>query len=383
MVVDTDHILKLIEEGFDSAADAEDNRTVEVLIAGRTGAGKSTLVNAVFHSELAETGMGEPVTRQTRRFTKEGSPLAITDTRGLELEHHQEIIDDLMAHVRRQADQPHPDGHIHIAWMCIPEDGRRLEEGETKLVEQLAEYMPVLGIITKARADKDVGGASFCAVVRERLRGAKDVLRVRAIPERLDDDHVLPPFGLAELAKATAELITPAMRSAFARAQKVDVDQKIAAAKKVVRVATVSAGTLGATPIPLVDAGLVPIQVVMLVSISRIFFGTAPSRTFFRSLIASLGATAGARMIVATLLKFIPGAGSVAGAIIGGSTAAGFTLGLGKVYTGTLARRYEKSGDRAPSEEDLEDLAREVKSGMGGLDLKLLVREAKHDQKET
>lgn len=382
MVVDTDYIFKLIQEGVDDATDAEDNRTVEILIAGRTGAGKSTLVNAVFHSELAETGMGKPVTRKTRRLTKEGSPLAITDTRGLELENHQEIIDDLMAHVRGQASQPRPSGHIHIAWMCIPEDGRRVEEGEIKLVEQLAEYVPVLGIITKARAD-NIHGTKFSAVVERQLRGAKSVLRVRALPECLDDGHELPPSGLAELAKATAELIPAAMRSAFARSQKVDVDQKVAEAKKVVRVAIVSAGALGATPVPLVDAGLVPIQVAMLVKISRIFFGTAPSRAFFRSLIMSVGATAGGRLIVTTLLKLIPGPGQIAGAAIGGSTAAGLTLGLGKIYTATLEKRYEKSGGKPPSGEDVEDLAREVKSAMGGLDLKLLVGEAKRDQKKT
>ncbi len=36
-----------------------------VLIAGRTGVGKSTLINAMFQGNIAETGQGRPVTQQT------------------------------------------------------------------------------------------------------------------------------------------------------------------------------------------------------------------------------------------------------------------------------------------------------------------------------
>ena len=39
---------------------------VNVLIAGCTGVGKSTLINSVFQGRLAATGQGEPVTQTTR-----------------------------------------------------------------------------------------------------------------------------------------------------------------------------------------------------------------------------------------------------------------------------------------------------------------------------
>lgn len=34
-----------------------------VLIAGGTGVGKSTLINSVFHGRMAATGQGKPVTK--------------------------------------------------------------------------------------------------------------------------------------------------------------------------------------------------------------------------------------------------------------------------------------------------------------------------------
>jgi predicted GTPase len=54
---------------------------VNLLVAGKTGVGKSTLINAVFQGNFASTGQGRPATRNTRRIKKKGVPLYIFDTR--------------------------------------------------------------------------------------------------------------------------------------------------------------------------------------------------------------------------------------------------------------------------------------------------------------
>ncbi len=43
--------------------------------------------------------------------------------------------------------------HIHLAWFCVQEDGRRVEEAEAALHNMLSGHVPLLGVITKARAD--------------------------------------------------------------------------------------------------------------------------------------------------------------------------------------------------------------------------------------
>ena len=55
-----------------------------VLICGKTGVGKSTLINAIFGKEVAATGNGVPVTLATEYFTHERLPLGVFDSQGFE-----------------------------------------------------------------------------------------------------------------------------------------------------------------------------------------------------------------------------------------------------------------------------------------------------------
>lgn len=58
---------------------------VNIMVVGKTGVGKSTLINNLFRENLALTGIGRPITKHLRRISKEGVPLVLYDTRGLEL----------------------------------------------------------------------------------------------------------------------------------------------------------------------------------------------------------------------------------------------------------------------------------------------------------
>ena len=69
---DSEDILSMIERCIREAA--REIGTVNILIAGRTGVGKSTLINEVFQGRLATTGQGKPVTKETRRVHEEGHP---------------------------------------------------------------------------------------------------------------------------------------------------------------------------------------------------------------------------------------------------------------------------------------------------------------------
>ena len=59
-------------------------------------------------------------------------------------------------------------------WLCVHDDGRRVEDAGVNLCQELAQSMPVIGVISKARND-----SGFRAEVQQLLPEAKNVVRVR------------------------------------------------------------------------------------------------------------------------------------------------------------------------------------------------------------
>jgi len=360
-MAEPEDIASMVKKAFEESI--RERGQVNVLIAGRTGVGKSTLINAIFQGRLAETGQGRPVTKTTREITKEGIPLAIWDTRGVEIAAFKETIADLERLIADRARERDSRRQIHVAWLCIHEDGRRVEEAEIELHRALATHMPVLGVITKARADH-----GFRAEAQRLLPEARNVVRVRAIAEVLDGGHSLPPMGLTDLVELTAEVIPEGLRRAFAAAQKASVQQKRSVAHGIVGVSATAAAAAGASPIPFSDwVILVPIQIGMLAGISSTF-GLELSTAFLRTLVAAAAGTTSTtivgRALVSNLLKLIPGGGTLVGGAISAATAAALTTTLGKLYIATLVALFTKSGGDAP---DPDAVAREFKSRLRGV----------------
>ena len=105
---------------------------LNVLIVGKTGVGKSTLINAVFGDAVAKTGSGKPITQEINEI-KVNPNFSIYDTKGLELKDFDATCDDITNFLEENG-KKRADEQIHIVWFCVAEPGRRIEEGEKKTV---------------------------------------------------------------------------------------------------------------------------------------------------------------------------------------------------------------------------------------------------------
>lgn len=369
MEKNSDDFASIIQKAMDEALKKRGN--VNILIAGKTGVGKSTLINAVFGQELTITGQGRYVTKKITEISKAGVPVTIVDTRGLEVAKFKETIQELEKEIQDRNSSTDPNKHIHVAWICILEGSSRVEEAESQLAEMLAKYVPTIAVITQAMANK-----SFKNTVQELLPQVRNVVRVRAKEFNFKEEgYKLPIMGLKDLVNLTMEVVPEGQKKAFVAAQAIDLDLKTYKAHGIVAAAAVAAGGIGATPVPFTDAiAIIPIQVGMLANITAVWglpLDAAFLSTVISGAITGAGATIAGQMaaragiqLLGDLLKLIPGPGSLVGGLVNGATATLLTTAFGEAYIATLYLLTKDNPDKEPTAEEIRNqFLKQLKEG--------------------
>lgn len=353
-------LISLMDKGSQFYDDLmKNNKPANILVFGKTGVGKSTLINTVFRDNLAETGVGRPVTQGIREITKSGVPLCILDSQGLELADFIKIKELLIAEVknRRGIDE---DRYIHLAWLCISDEGKRVEDAEIDLAKELTQAgLDVIVVLTKTRK---FSNNEFKDEVEKQFKGVcREVIPTRAVDESEVDDEgnasVWQIKGINDLISSSYRYIPESQKRSFANAlslkNKKSLSIKRDEANTAITIAVAAAGGIALAPIPFSDAiGLVPVQVGMILGISNIFGMNVTKDSLMPILGGLLGsgmATVAGRLFVGSILKFIPGIGSIAGGAIGAAVAGELTRRLGVTYTDILVEIVERG---APLELD-------------------------------
>ena len=312
-----------------------------IFVVGKSGVGKSTLINAVFGEKLAKTGSGSPKTQNIKEY--KSKDFSIFDTKGLELEDYDSTKAQI-AEFLAQKQTGNEDEQIHIAWLCIAESGRRIERADIELWELLQKnHIPSILVITKAEQDKDENGELFSQLVKKEFK-TEEVQRVRALQIEDDEGNLKKVKGIDMLVSKTYFLAPQAKRNAFGRKQIYDKAMQRQERKKradsIINRYTAAASTVAASPIPFSDiAILLPTQAAMIVHISSIY-DLELSLESAKKLSLAFGVVVGvgfaARAVAANLIKFIPVVGSVAGGVINAGVAGTITKLMGEAYIAYL-----------------------------------------------
>lgn len=316
----------------------QDMQPVNIIVAGKTGSGKSTLINALFREQLAATGVGQPVTQSIQKISKEGMPLTLYDTRGLELtaQAQHEVLESLAQLIRDQRAQG-PREAIHLVYYCLHAGMGRIEDYEMALIDSLADQVPVIVVLTQALSGP---GSAFEDYLKDLDWPVAGVVSVLAQDYPLQDGHRLPSYGLQTLIDTSLARLPEDSRSAFINAQHIDLDRKVTEARRRAEHYIGMTFGVGFMPIPIADAAvLVPMQVSMLAQITAIF-GVSLDKSQILSLLAGMGGTGGAtfvgKYLVNQAFKLVPGLGSLGGGVISGVTASVLTVALALSYIEVL-----------------------------------------------
>lgn len=322
---------------------------LNIIVAGKTGVGKSTLVNAVFRAKLAETGMGRPVTAHIRKITKRGIPLSIYDTKGFELEEsvQQAVKEEIFDTINEGAASKDINQMIHCIWYCINTASNRIEPKEIEWIRELSQSnqvtrVPIIVVLTQSFSQKKA--QQMRKTLENENLDIAQIIPVLAEDYEIEGLGVAQSYGLDVLVKVMAEALPEELLETFQHVQIGSLEEKKRHARGIIKTAVLSATGEGAVPIPFSDAALlIPTQMTMIAGIT-VVFGIDVNKGIITALLSSTLGTGGAtvlgKTVVSNLLKLIPGAGSVVGGVISAATAGVITAALGEAYISVMEMVY-------------------------------------------
>lgn len=248
---------------------------LNMMVIGKTGTGKSTLINGMFGEDLARTGTGFPVTMEVGSYSKNNYPFIIMDWPGFELEGDKSInvqFEDIKKVISLGNKSKKPQNMIHCILYCVSATSHRFEEAEIdfvrKLLAETGRYkIPVILVITQAFMKKDT--QLLKESIEESELAFSDVVPVLVQDVDLED-YIKKAYGLDRLAAAISRVISDDLKNTLECVQQVNIRMMTRRAVMYVNGFATKAGALGLKPI-FRKKDIYPIIVSTLANISAVY----------------------------------------------------------------------------------------------------------------
>jgi predicted GTPase len=327
-----------------------ESRPPRIMIIGRRGSGKSSLINAIFKKKMAEVGsvMSQTGKPEWYSYRSDAGSLNILDTRGLgdkskpESANFQNAIDDIKAAIKSVL----PDV---ILFLCkakdvdshIKEDIQNIVEIKQFISTQYDYDIPILSCVTQV---DELDPIRIEPPYEDEIKQNNIKMAVSAISKAFNDEHILIPKIIPVSAYAEyhndaivynkfwnieekdglidylVNILPTSAQLEFARLAKVNRVQKKIARVLITSTATVCAG-IAAVPVPVAD--IIPItlaQISMIIGIGYLS-GRELSKEAAKEFLTALGVNVGAAFVLReaarALIKFVfPGGGNVISASV-------------------------------------------------------------------
>ncbi len=320
-----------------------------ILVAGATGVGKSSLINLVFGDKVAVVGTGRPVTQKIDVYENDDVDVRIFDSKGYEVgSKGDEEFYNTVINLAQASNDPH--NAIHLIWYCISYSGGRVQDYDFEALNAFSKSnIPVAVVFTKADTPTDEEAKAMRDVIPSSLQNA--IFETSIINDKYNQTKALISWSISKLPEA--------LKYAFIKSQNGSLEEKWDQAHSMIKQHCAAAFAVGFTPIPMSDAPILVANEVALLGRILYLYNLGEAKDVLKeagvaSLIGSL-LSAGGKAAVGALLKLIPGIGTVVGGLINGSVGALITAAFGEA---TSKVSYEVSKARINGQ-DISEMMRQ------------------------
>ncbi|MBO3458922.1 pentapeptide repeat-containing protein [Aetokthonos hydrillicola Thurmond2011] len=247
-----------------------------VAILGRTGVGKSTLINAVFGTDLAKVGAGLPITQDFIRYPRNNEeifPVVVYDSPGYEAIKELEWVERVIQFLEDKSTKKLEE-RIHLIWYVINASSARVEYFEREILNKLTQqHVPAVIVLSQCdRATPEEISGIETALEEFKLKKIYSVIKTSAQPLKIRGRRICQPFGLKELVDKTVALLPKIYSEAIVVAQIVDLRSKRQLAWQYIAAAASTCFTAGFIPITgVTPAAAIASQVTLCIKIASIY----------------------------------------------------------------------------------------------------------------